>query len=120
MAEVISIDRESPVPPYEQIRAGLADRISRGELEVGTRLPTIRELADQLGLATNTVARAYHELEGAGFVKTRGRAGTFVHTDDKARARVERAARAYAEVVRSTGVGVHEAVRLFRVAHDGW
>ena len=56
---VIDIDAGSPVPPYEQLRSQLAKQIGDRTLAVGTRLPTVRRLAADLGLAVNTVARAY-------------------------------------------------------------
>src|SRR5687768_10815672 len=59
---MIVIDARSPVPPFEQVRFQLAQQIHDGTLIVGTRLPTIRRLAADLGLAINTVARAYREL----------------------------------------------------------
>ena len=70
---LISVDPDSAVPPYEQVRAQLAELIGDGRLPVGTRLPTVRQLAADLGLAANTVARAYRELEAAGLLETRGR-----------------------------------------------
>ena len=115
---VISIDHESSIAPYEQVRSQLADRIRNGELVTGTRLPTVRQLADDLGLAVNTVARAYRELEQGGLVQSRGRAGTFVSTSDLAKAQVEAAAQSYARVIRSTGVSVDEAVRVLRAVAD--
>ena len=54
----VSIDTTSPVPPYEQLRAQLHDLVAGGELAAGTRLPPIRQLAGDLGLAVNTVGRA--------------------------------------------------------------
>ncbi|MFD0785737.1 GntR family transcriptional regulator, partial [Micromonospora azadirachtae] len=75
---LISVDLDSSVPPYEQVRGQLAEMIGDGRLPVGTRLPTVRQLAADLNLAPNTVARAYRELEGAGLLETRGRNGTFV------------------------------------------
>ena len=65
---MIAIDGTSPVPPYEQIRSQLATQIGDGTLPAGTRLPTVRRLAGDLGLAVNTVARAYKELETAGLI----------------------------------------------------
>ena len=56
----------------------LRDLIDRGELLPGERLPTVRALAADAALAPNTVARAYRELEAAGYLEGRGRAGTFV------------------------------------------
>jgi DNA-binding transcriptional regulator YhcF (GntR family) len=73
---MIVIDAASPVPPFEQLRAQLARQIQDRTLAVGTRLPTIRHLATDLGLAVNTVGRAYRELEEAGLIETRGRART--------------------------------------------
>ena len=75
---MIRIDHSSKIPPFEQLRAQLALMVSSGRLRPGNQLPTIRELAAQLGLANGTVARAYRELEYAGIVHGRGRLGTFV------------------------------------------
>lgn len=61
-----------------QAREVLRDLIDRGELLPGERLPTVRALAADAALAPNTVARAYRELEEAGYLEGRGRAGTFV------------------------------------------
>jgi DNA-binding transcriptional regulator YhcF (GntR family) len=109
-----SIEPGGAVPPYEQIRSQFAERIRSGELPIGTRLPTVRRLADDLGLAVNTVARAYRELELGGLVQTRGRAGSFVSTDDVAKARAEAAARSYADVAQHAGLTLDEAVELLR------
>ena len=74
----LSIDTASAVAPYEQLRRQLADGINSGELAPGAKLPPVRKLATDLGLAANTVARAYRELEEIGLLRTAGRAGTFV------------------------------------------
>lgn len=71
-------DPGSPDSPFEQLRAQIAARAGDGRLPPGTRLPTVRGLAAELGLAANTVARAYRELEADGVVQTRGRAGTVI------------------------------------------
>jgi len=114
---VITIDPASPVPPFEQVRAQLAAQVSSGELVAGTRLPTVRQLADDLGLAVNTVARAYRELEAAGLVETRGRGGTIVTAaGDRARERLQNAAQRYAALARDLGVEPDEALRLVRAA----
>jgi DNA-binding transcriptional regulator YhcF (GntR family) len=75
---ILRVEPDSPVPAYEQLRAQLATMISTGVLPPGTRLPSIRQLVTDLGLAANTIGRAYHELEQAGLLRTRGRHGTFV------------------------------------------
>lgn len=113
---MIDVDPASPVPPYEQVRAALAGQIADGRLPAGTRLPSVRQLAADLALAANTVARAYRELEAAGVVETRGRGGTVVLAGDAAHRRVVEAARIYAAVARANGVGTDEAVSLLRAA----
>jgi DNA-binding transcriptional regulator YhcF (GntR family) len=74
----ISIDTSSDVPPFEQLRTTIAAQVASGELPAGTKLATVRQLAADLGLAANTVARAYRELEADGVIATHGRRGTFV------------------------------------------
>jgi GntR family transcriptional regulator len=74
----LEVDPSGAVPPYEQIRAQLTGLITSGALPPGARLPTIRQLAGDLGLAPGTVGRAYHELEQAALVTSRGRHGTRV------------------------------------------
>lgn len=78
MSNPFRIDPDSPVAPYEQLRRSIAERIERGELLPGAKLPPVRRLAAELDLAANTVARAYRELEATGLLRTAGRAGTFV------------------------------------------
>ena len=75
---ILGIDPSSPTPAYEQIRNQVVAAIADGSLRPGTRLPTVRQLAGDLGLAANTVARAFRELETEGHVATRGRNGTVV------------------------------------------
>ena len=65
-------------PASAQAREALRDLIDGGELLPGERLPTVRALAVDAALAPNTIARAYRELEAAGYLEGRGRAGTFV------------------------------------------
>ena len=78
MSAGISVDLGSATPPYEQIRAQVASLVALGALAPGTRLPTVRSLAADLGIAAGTVARAYRELEQAGLIETRRRNGTVV------------------------------------------
>lgn len=114
---IVTVDAGSGVPPYEQVRAGIARRIDDGSLPVGTRLPPVRTLAEQLGLAANTVARAYRELEEAGLVETAGRRGTIVAANgDALRRRAAGAAAAYADAVAALGLDTEEAVALVRAA----
>jgi DNA-binding transcriptional regulator YhcF (GntR family) len=111
------VDTTSPDPPYDQLRSQIAAQVATGALPPGSRLPTVRALAATLAIATNTVARAYRELEHAGVVTTRGRAGTFVNGDEIDRAAKD-AATTYAEALRALGIGQDEALRLVRRAFD--
>lgn len=87
MSPALAVDLGDPTPPFEQIRRQLAQLIAAGDLAKGERLPTVRQLAHDLGLATGTVARAYRELESAGLVETRRAAGTRVLGPPKVAAR---------------------------------
>ncbi|MEU9037093.1 GntR family transcriptional regulator [Streptomyces sp. NPDC048352] len=96
--------------PYEQLRAQIADRARSGELPAGYKLPTVRGLAEELGLAANTVAKAYRALEGDGVIETRGRNGTFVAAAEGSSREAAAAAQSYAE--RAHRLGLTEAEAL--------
>jgi len=72
------VDTADPTPPYEQLRRQLVDLIGAGVLAEGARLPPLRQLAADLGLAVGTVARTYRELEVASLVVSRRGGGTKV------------------------------------------
>jgi DNA-binding transcriptional regulator YhcF (GntR family) len=111
----LSIDESSGTPPFEQVREGLRAQVASGELEPGFRLPPVRTLADSLGLAANTVARAYKELEALGVVETRGRAGTFV-AGSGVESSVRGAASTYVATVRRLGLSDADALDAVRRA----
>jgi len=113
----LKVDTESGVAPFEQVRAGIAERINSGALPVGEKLPTVRALAAELGIAANTAAKAYRALEQAGLIETRGRAGTFVSAaGDRSQARAAEAAARYAETVRGLGLSPQEGLDIVRAA----
>jgi DNA-binding transcriptional regulator YhcF (GntR family) len=92
----VSIDTASPTPVYEQLRSQIQRLIASGQLPVGARLPTIRQLAADLGLASATVSRVYELLAHDGWVVGAGRRGTVVQarapsstSDEEVRAAVE-------------------------------
>lgn len=114
---VITVDSTSPVPPFEQVRMQFAAQITDGILAVGAKLPTVRRLAEDLGLAVNTVARAYRELEAAGLVETHGRAGTVVAAGgDGAKQRLQAAAQTFAKVAHDVGIAPDRALEVARAA----
>jgi DNA-binding transcriptional regulator YhcF (GntR family) len=109
----LTLDPSSTTPPYEQIRAQIAAHVDGGELQPGDRLPAVRRLADDLGVAANTVARAYRELEQAGVIETRGRGGSFV-TGDQVERKAKEAAAAYLAQTKALGLSAADAVALVR------
>ena len=74
----LTVAATDPTPPYEQLRRQLVALIQDGILVGGQRLPPLRQLASDLGLAVGTVARTYRELEAAGLVESRRGRGTRV------------------------------------------
>jgi len=120
----VTIDADAATAPFEQVRTQIASAVAEGRLDAGTKLPTVRQLAADLGLAPNTVARAYRELETDSVVATHGRNGTFVRSEvvdepnahssaaDTARA----AAADYVHSVRRLGLSSPEALRLVEKA----
>jgi DNA-binding transcriptional regulator YhcF (GntR family) len=95
--------------------AELKQQIVDAGLPAGSKLPTVRALADELGLAVNTVAKAYRELEAAGVLETRGRQGTFVALSaDAAERSLQEAAAAYAARARDLGVPPERALEFVR------
>ncbi|MFI8292578.1 GntR family transcriptional regulator [Streptomyces sp. ms191] len=120
----IAVDTGATTAPYEQLRAQISERARSGALPVGYKLPTVRGLAEDLGLAANTVAKAYKALEADGVIETRGRHGTFVAAAGDAADRLAAAAAAgYAEEARRLGL-TREAARAavedaLRAAYGG-
>jgi DNA-binding transcriptional regulator YhcF (GntR family) len=115
---MIAVDATTSAPPFEQIRQQLHDQILDGTLTPGTRLPTIRQLATDLGVAPGTVARAYTELEEARLVETNRSKGTRVRasteTDEAARA----AADEYVAAVKANNLDLTAALALVRVRFE--
>lgn len=117
---MLSVDPALPTPPFEQIKDQLTHLRATGALGANHRLPTVRHLAAELGLAPSTVARAYRELEASGVIETRGRHGSFV-TPLAPQTATEgvRLARDYVRRLRDLGIADADAVRLVRDAVDG-
>ena len=116
----LSIDSAAGMPPFEQVRSQLAKAIDSGILKPQDQLPTVRKLATDLGLAANTVARAYRELELIGVIETRGRNGTFVAGALSPRkAAGARLAATLAQRMRDLGMGEAEMLAIFRNEVEG-
>ncbi len=114
---MLTVDPGLPEPPYEQLKTQIAAARASGAFPAGHRLPPVRHLAAELGLAPNTVARAYRELEADGVIATRGRAGSFVTaTSEGADRALDAAARTYLARAAELGVGVREALAALQRA----
>ncbi|MFD7766508.1 GntR family transcriptional regulator [Streptomyces sp. NPDC059787] len=104
-------------PPYEQVRAQISEQARSGALPVGYRLPTVRGLAETLGLAANTVAKAYRALEADGVIETRGRNGTLIAAAGEAAEReLASGAQDFALRARRLGCSEEEALAAVRDA----
>jgi GntR family transcriptional regulator len=75
---LVTVDTRDATPLYAQLERGLRAAIASGRLQPGEQLPTVRELAVDLRVNANTVARVYAELERAGVIETRRGVGSFV------------------------------------------
>jgi DNA-binding transcriptional regulator YhcF (GntR family) len=108
---ILRVDPSSAVPVYEQLRVQITNMAASGTLALGAQLPTIRQLAADLGLAKGTVSKAYDELFRAGVVTSAGRHGTHIAergapdlSRRKANAQLLAAAEHYAVVARQLGI----------------
>jgi GntR family transcriptional regulator len=114
---MLHVDASAPTPAYEQIRAQIARLVATGQLKVGQRLPSIRQLALDLGVAKATVSKAYEQLERDDVVRADRRMGTVVADAprDPAVAARELAAAAQQFAIAAHQVGVDEAAALAAV-----
>jgi GntR family transcriptional regulator len=107
------IDIESRVPVYMQIMDKIREGIGAGALPPGSPLPSVRQLASDLGVNPNTVARAYNLLEREGTLRTAGRKGTFVAEtgpESVRRARETDLERAVDEIIeRTADLGIEQS-----------
>lgn len=111
----IMVDPDSGVAPWRQVRDQLLHLMRVGELPVGALLPSIRQLARDLGLSVGTVARVYRELETAGLLHTARRAGTVVaavpQPETDVATALDDAATHYVLAAKALGVNSHHAVQ---------
>ncbi len=120
MSIQVEVDLSTGVPPYEQIRLQVLAHVAAGRLHPGDRMPTIRDLATDLGVAPGTVQRAYRELEQAGVVATRRRTGTVVaDAPGRPDLEVRTAAARFVAVARAAGMADDAVLDLVRGALIG-
>jgi GntR family transcriptional regulator len=112
------VDPKDPTPLYAQLEREIVAAISTGQLPTGTQLPTVRQLAVELRVNANTVARVYSHLERTGVLETRRGVGTFVvgrlperHADRDARDEaLGAAARRYLAAAAAAGASAADAL----------
>ncbi len=115
------IDPKSPIPIYRQITDGIRRRVAAGLLAPGDQLMSVREMAAQLLVNPNTVAKVYRDLEREGLLSTRRGQGTYISDDATALAQSERQRlitqqlQAVARDVRAFSFSSEEAIAMFRV-----
>jgi DNA-binding transcriptional regulator YhcF (GntR family) len=119
LMDLVDLDPDSSVAPFQQVRDQIAAAIDNGVLLPAVRLPPVRQLAADLGLAVNTVARSYRELELAGRLETRGRHGTFVAgAPSPTRKLAARQAEKFVRHLRQLGIGDEETLAIVGRAVD--
>jgi len=116
---MLRVDANDAVPVYEQLRSQIVRMAVVGTLAEGTQLPTIRQLAHDLGLAKGTVAKAYELLETDDVVSTHGRKGTFIAPQEAApaqerRSELDSASDAYVVTAKQLGSTLEEALTAVR------
>jgi GntR family transcriptional regulator len=97
----ISIDERLAEPVFSQLITQIREAVRTGGLKPGAPLPTIRELAAELQINPNTVAKAYALLERDAVIETRGRKGSFVHLNGKKHSKVDLASQATSVLAKS-------------------
>ena len=115
----LAIDRQGEAPVYEQVADQVRQRVASGALQPGTALPSVRQLAGDLGVNLNTIARAYRLLESEGFLVIHDRAGVEVaapagKVDRSDRSRLVDQLRANLARLRQAGMTPEELLRVVR------
>ena len=127
MPSVFTVDPHSGVPIYLQLIEQVKRSVALGVLAPGEQLPTVKQLALDLTINPNTVARVYRELERDGVIETSPGRGSFIRDNGG----VGRATRAVEDVAnaaidgavreaKSIGIGADDAIKLFRKALARW
>jgi GntR family transcriptional regulator len=100
MPLLVAISKEDPDPMHKQVTDQVRDAIAKGALPPGARLPSIREMARELGVSPITIKRAYGDLEREGYLITRAGLGSFVAGIDRSRLRAQKVGEIREEIAR--------------------
>lgn len=79
----IKIEPQSDVPIYEQVTRQIIEGIARGDMQSGDTLPSVRNLAADLGVNMHTVNKSYHELEARGIITIRAKSGAIIRSTEE-------------------------------------
>ena len=117
---IVVVDPDLPLPVYEQVREQIARMVAAGTLKPGHQLPTIRQLAADLGLAKGTISKAYELLEADNIIAMNGRKGSFVldvqPPEQGAQKALESTAEALVVAARQSGAGKSDAIKAIELA----
>ena len=120
----IIISNQSELPIYAQIREQLKEQILNGQIAEGSTLPSIRQLAKEVGVSVITTTRAYSELEAEGFIATRQGKGSVVLPKDnnllreQYLLRIEEGLSTAIETARAMGMSMEELTEVFKNLMD--
>ncbi len=120
---MLSLDLQSRIPIFEQIKAGLSRLIYLGILKSDEQLPTVRSLATQLGVNPNTVQKAYQQLEAAGLVYSVTGRGNFVRSGNSQQVvqneQIQKRLKEIAQEAKNAGFPESMAILLIREVYNG-
>ena len=120
----IIISNQSELPIYAQIREQLKEQILNGQIAEGSTLPSIRQLAKEVGVSVITTTRAYSELEAEGFIATmQGKGSVVLPTDndllrEQYLLRIEEGLSTAIETARTMGMSMEELTEVFQNLMD--
>lgn len=124
---IIKINTKSETPIYLQLRNEIVKGIGKGEFEIGESLPTVRQMAMELGVNTMTVSKAYQLLKTEGFIETDRRKGTVVcnlwdsrrSSDGEFQEKLEDELELLSAEATIRGMDQNDFIELFRKAFQG-
>ncbi|MGS0765601.1 GntR family transcriptional regulator [Syntrophomonas curvata] len=122
----LDLNPRSSTPIYQQLVDGIKEIVARGIMVPGERMPTVRELASELSINPNTIAKAYQKLEQEGIIETMRSRGTFVAgrstVRDKGMVKKQVSALVEKVLVEAYHLGLNreDIIQLFKACLDDW